>query len=142
MKRTLLFAVTIIALPILLVKAREHAAVKAEIPVGAELRGKLKAVRAQEGQRVRQGQILAILENDDYAAACALAVTQLRQARGETEVAAARARVDQAYAMWYKTFVRAPLSGVVVRKNLQAGDTVSETHSRPVVTLIPQPSAQ
>ena len=50
---------------------------------GAEVAGKLKAVRVTEGQRVRQGQILAILENDDYAAQCASAVAQLRQSEAE-----------------------------------------------------------
>ena len=42
--------------------------VSEDIKVGSELNGKLKAVLVDEGDRVRPGQVLAVLENDDYRA--------------------------------------------------------------------------
>jgi multidrug resistance efflux pump len=132
MKRILGIALAVMGLAGLLAAA--------EIKVGADLPGKVKFVRVQEGQRVRQGQILAILENDEQAARCAEAVAELRQAKTPVDMATARARVDQSYATWYKTFVRAPAAGVVVRRNLQAGDSILEIRETPVVTLaVPSP---
>lgn len=112
----------------------------AAVPVRAEVTGKVKAVRVTQGQRVRQGQILAILENDEQAARCAEAVTALREARGAADVAVARARVDQAYAAWYQTFVRAPFSGVVARTNLKPGDSIVVAKETAVITLNTAPS--
>ena len=39
-----------------------------DIQLGSELSGKLKSVNVEEGDRVRKGQVLAILENSDYRA--------------------------------------------------------------------------
>lgn len=39
-----------------------------DIQIGSELSGKLKSVNVEEGNRVRKGQVLAVLENADYAA--------------------------------------------------------------------------
>jgi HlyD family secretion protein len=48
-----------------------------EVRVGAEMSGKLRDVAVEEGDRVEAGQVLAILENDDYRARVALAEAQL-----------------------------------------------------------------
>jgi ABC exporter DevB family membrane fusion protein len=42
--------------------------VSEELKIGSELDGKLKSVAVEEGDRVRRGQVLAVLENADYAA--------------------------------------------------------------------------
>ncbi len=42
--------------------------VSEDIQLGSELSGKLKAVNVEEGDRVRKGQVLAVLENADYRA--------------------------------------------------------------------------
>src|SRR5262249_41442645 len=42
--------------------------VSEDIQLGSELSGKLKSVKVEEGNHVRQGQVLAELENADYRA--------------------------------------------------------------------------
>jgi ABC exporter DevB family membrane fusion protein len=39
-----------------------------DIKIGSELSGKLKSVKVEEGDAIRKGQVLAVLENDDYLA--------------------------------------------------------------------------
>lgn len=50
-----------------------------EVKVGAEMDGKLKAVLVEEGNRVRKGQVIAILENGDYIARVELAKAALEE---------------------------------------------------------------
>jgi HlyD family secretion protein len=57
------------------------------------------------------------------------------RSKGEAEVALARANVEQARAMWEKTFVRAPINGVILRKHLKPGESVSDMRDTPIVTL-------
>lgn len=57
------------------------------------------------------------------------------RARAEAEVTAARARLEEARALYEKTFIRAPIGGVVLRKHLKAGESVSEQRDTPIVTL-------
>ena len=47
--------------------------VSEDIKLGSELSGKLKFVNVEEGDPVRKGQVLAVLENDDYRAELASA---------------------------------------------------------------------
>ena len=42
--------------------------VSEDIAIGSELSGKLRSVLVEEGDRIRKGQVLAVLENDDYRA--------------------------------------------------------------------------
>jgi len=56
-------------------------------------------------------------------------------ARADAEVALARAALDEARAVLAKTFVRAPIDGVVLRKHRRAGETVSTQFESPVVTI-------
>lgn len=44
-----------------------------EIKVGSEIAGKLRAVPVEEGDRVQRGEVVAVLENDDYRARLASA---------------------------------------------------------------------
>jgi len=57
-----------------------------DVKVGSELSGKLREVIAEEGDRVKKGQVLAVLVNDDYRA----------------QVEASRAQVQQAEAAYQK----------------------------------------
>lgn len=50
-----------------------------EVKIGSELDGKLREVLVEEGQVVRKGQMLAVLENGDYAARIQLAKAGLRE---------------------------------------------------------------
>ena len=42
--------------------------VSEDIKIGSELSGKLRSVLVDEGDHIRKGQVLAVLENDDYRA--------------------------------------------------------------------------
>lgn len=117
-----------------------------QVQVGSLIPGKIKYVRAAEGAVVRKGQILAILEFDDSMAQCAAAeakleksLAALHEAKGEaakkaaeTEVAVARAEVQDARFDWENHFVRAPISGVVRHANAKAGEAVADG---PVITM-------
>jgi HlyD family secretion protein len=56
-----------------------------ELKIGSELDGKLARVLVDEGDRVRQGQVLAVLVNGDYAARVALAQADVRQREADLE---------------------------------------------------------
>ncbi len=57
------------------------------------------------------------------------------KARAEAEVCAARAQLEQARAVLADTVIRAPISGRVVRRHRQAGESVSPEQPTPIVTL-------
>ena len=65
-----------------------------DIRIGSELSGKLKSVNVEEGNRVRRGQVLAVLENADYSAAVlsAEADVKAKEAKLEKVVNGARAQ--------------------------------------------------
>jgi HlyD family secretion protein len=197
--------------------------VSEEVQVSAQLGGQLQRVTVEEGDRVSAGQVLAVLENDDYRARVASAeaewrlkeaearkvvngardqeraeaaaslreaqavlenakadherrrglyaeqvisreemdradqqlrvadarVEALRQhhslidadareedaARAASEVALAKAKLDEARAMCEKTFIRAPIGGVVLRRHRRAGESVSTQFDSPIVTI-------
>src|SRR5262249_14170129 len=46
-----------------------------------------------------------------------------------------QARLDEARATYEKTFVRAPISGIVLRKHRKPGESVSTQFDSPIVTL-------
>ncbi len=50
-----------------------------EVKVGSELAGKLREVRVEEGAQVKQGQVLAVLVNDEYRAAVENSQALVRQ---------------------------------------------------------------
>ncbi len=196
-----------------------------DIKVGSEISGKLKSVLVEEGDRVRRGQVLAILQNADYQAQVASAEADLARrgaelrkivngarteerrealavvneaqavmdnaraemerrqrlyrsgavsreeadryerefkvakarhdeaaqhyallddpareedrARGDADVALAKAQLDEARARYQKTLVRSPIDGVVLRKHHRAGESVtnSSNSADPIVTL-------
>jgi len=60
-------------------------AISEEIRVSSELSGRLKSVSVEEGDRVRKGQVLAQVENDDYSARVASAEAALAQREAELE---------------------------------------------------------
>jgi HlyD family secretion protein len=194
-----------------------------EIKVGSSLGGKLAAVLVEEGDVVRKGQTLAVLDNGDFRARVSVAEAQVRQAeaalrrvlngsrqqerrealaavraaeavlenaraerdrrlslfasgdlsrsdadraerefqvaqaraeearerhafidadareedraRAEADVAYARARLAEAKAMLDRTIIRSPISGVVLRKHLRAGEAVPDGAEAPIVTV-------
>jgi len=153
------------------VVARIRASVSAKIP------GRLASLTVDGGSDVRKGQVIARLDNDDYAAAVAEADANVASARAQVaeavadrdqsarearrvaqiheqspelvsvqEVEAAQARADQAAAragsaearvgaaaaaMRYaqatleNTYIRAPFTGTVLRKEAEVGEVVA-----------------
>lgn len=80
-----------------------------DVKVGSEISGKLKLMLVEEGDRVRRGQTLAVLVNDDYSAQVSSAQADLRQKEAalrkvvngarSTERLEARAAVGEAEAV-------------------------------------------
>lgn len=194
-----------------------------QVKIGSELDGRLRQVTVAEGERVRQGQVVAVIENGDYQARVELAKAALaeRQAeldrlvngnrpeerrearanireieaiadhakaerdrrqvlldrgaisrtefdaldreyrvaqarleaakerfafvdadarsdekmRAEAEVQRARAQIRESEAMLAKTLIRSPLNGVVLRRYLKTGESVSANGNTPIVAL-------
>lgn len=194
-----------------------------EVRVSSELSGRLKAVNVEEGDRVRGGQVLAEIQNDDYHARVREAEAELAEreaelrrtvngartqerseaaaamqaaeavlnnakreaerrrgladrsmisreeadrferarqvaqaqyeeaaqhfslvdadareedrARSEAAVATAKARLAEARAYLGKTYIRAPIGGVILRKLRHTGESVSTQFDSPVMTM-------
>lgn len=60
-------------------------ALSEEIRVSSEITGRLKSVTVEEGDRVRKGQVLAQIENDDYVARVSAAEAALAQREAELQ---------------------------------------------------------
>ena len=119
--------------------------------VQAQVEGSVKQVYAKEGQQVRQGDVLADLEDWDYRAALVAAQAKLGTANSAMNQALAgndgseagvqraqvdywRSEVDRARERLEKTHLRAPIAGVVstphiqnlAGKHLAVGDSFAE----------------
>jgi HlyD family secretion protein len=57
------------------------------------------------------------------------------RAEAESEVALARARLEETRALYEKTFVRAPIAGVVLRRYRKVGELVSTQFDSPIFTI-------
>lgn len=66
-----------------------------EIKVGSELEGRLSRVPVEEGQHVRAGEVIAILENADYLARVELASATVMQREAELERLVNGSRTEQ-----------------------------------------------
>ena len=194
-----------------------------EIRVASEISGKLRSVPVEEGDSVRKGQVIAVLENDDYRAQVASGEARLAErqavlrrvtngardqerreaweaveeakavlenaraeaqrreslyqkgviareesdraererkvaearyerelqrhrivndetreediAKAKADVSLAQAQLDEAQARLEKSYVRSPIDGVVLRKHLKEGESVSEMRDMPIVTV-------
>lgn len=66
-----------------------------EIKIGSDLDGRLRSVPVEEGQSVRAGQVLAELDNGDYAARVALARATLKEREAALERLLNGARAEE-----------------------------------------------
>jgi HlyD family secretion protein len=57
------------------------------------------------------------------------------QAKAEASVASARAQLAEARAIFEKSFLRAPMNGVILRKLRHTGESVSTQFDSPVITI-------
>lgn len=118
------------------------------VGVNSQLAGALLAIYAEEGVQVREGQVLARMDDRELAAQVASAeasytvaknaferAEQLRERqvitideyeRDRTAHAAAKAQLDQLRTRRGYATVRAPVTGVVLEKRAEAGDVVGQ----------------
>lgn len=107
--------------------------------------GIVKSVAAEEGSFVKQGAVLAALENADIKATLEMAKTALKFAKADYErqlkvkelidagkfdtfafkYEDAKNQLAFAQAKYDKTFLKAPFDGVIYAKTIEIGDTVS-----------------
>jgi ABC exporter DevB family membrane fusion protein len=99
---------------------RERVVSQAEADEAA--RAELVARARVEGARQRRDLITADAREEDAAQAAA-------------DVDLARARLDEARALYEKTFIRAPIDGMVLRRHRRAGESVSTEFDSPIVTM-------
>lgn len=194
-----------------------------EIRIASEISGKLRSVPVEEGDSVRKGQVIAVIENDDYRAQVASGEARLTErqavlrrvvngardqerreaweaveeakavlenaraeaerreslyqkgviareesdradrerkvaearyerelqrhrivddetreediAKAKADVSLAQAELDEARARLEKSYIKSPIDGVVLRKHLKEGESVSEMRDMPIVTV-------
>ncbi len=99
----------------------------AELAFGAV--GRVKEVDAQVGATVKAGAILAQIENDDLKSKLDVADEELvraktlqkSQAASRSNVIQAQGNYDAARVAYEKSIIRAPFDGIVVERNVEAG---------------------
>lgn len=90
------------------------------------------ADNADRAERVARARVSAARERLDLINADA---REEDRARADSEVSLARARLDEARAVYEKTFIRSPIDGVILQRLRQGGESVSTQFDSPVVTL-------
>lgn len=93
---------------------------------------KAEAEDAERAERVARARVDAAKQRLDLVNAEA---REEDHARAEADVHLARARVDEATAVYEKTLIRSPIDGVVLRRHRRAGESVSTQFDSPIVTL-------
>jgi HlyD family secretion protein len=91
-----------------------------------------EAEDADRAERVARARVEAARQRVDLINADA---REEDSAQAGADVRLARARLDEARAMYEKTFIRAPIDGVVLRRHRKAGESVSTQFESPIVTM-------
>jgi HlyD family secretion protein len=113
----------------------------AELAFGAV--GRVKEVHAQVGDAVKAGAILAQIENEDLKSILDVATEELARAKTlQKSQAASRSNVIQAQGSYdaariacEKSIIRAPFDGIVVERNVEAGQLSQITAVIPLAPL-------
>ena len=93
---------------------------------------KAEADDAERAERVARARVDAAKQRFDLVNADA---REEDNAKAEADVHLARARLDEATALYEKTLIRSPIDGVVLRRHRRAGESVSTQFDSPIVTL-------
>jgi len=93
---------------------------------------KAEADEADRVERVAAARVEAARQRVDLINADA---REEDRARADAAVDLARARLDEARALYEKTFIRAPIGGIVLRRHRKGGESVSTQFDSPIVTL-------
>lgn len=107
----------------------------------AERRRNLAAkgvISRDEADRYERALRVAQAEHDQASQHFALVDAEAREedrARAAAEVASAKAQLEEARAYLEKSYIRAPIGGVILKKLRHAGESVSTQFDSPVVTM-------
>jgi HlyD family secretion protein len=119
----------------------EAAAVLSNARVEAQRRSELYekgAVSREESDRARQAFEVAVAREEAARQRLALIMAPAREddkARAQAEIRIARSELEEARARLEKTVIRSPISGVVLHRHFQTGETYAPAPDRPIVTL-------
>lgn len=97
-----------------------------------------QVISQQELDRGEQAARVAVARLDAARLRSSLVAADAReedQAGADSDVALARARVDEARALLAKTTIVAPIDGVVLRRHRKAGENVSTQFDSPILTI-------
>jgi ABC exporter DevB family membrane fusion protein len=95
-------------------------------------------ISRDEADRYERGLLVARAQYEQATQHFALIDAEAREedrAKAEAEVATARARLAEARAYLEKSYIRAPISGVILRKLRHGGESVSTQFDSPVITM-------
>jgi len=113
----------------------ENAKSEAERRRGLAERG---VISRDEADRYERAYRVAQAEYEQVSQRFALVDAEAREedrSKAEANVAEARAQVAEARAIYEKSFLRAPMNGVVLRKLRHIGESVSTQFDSPVITM-------
>lgn len=105
--------------------------------------GRVKEVNCQLGQLVREGDILAQVENSDLKSRRDVALEELErakrlsqsQAASRSNVIQAQGNYDAAVSAFEKSLIKAPFDGIVVEQNLEEGQLSQITAVIPLAPI-------
>jgi ABC exporter DevB family membrane fusion protein len=95
-------------------------------------------ISRDEAERYERAYQVARAQYDQAAQHFALVDAEAREedrAHAEAAVATARAQLSEARAYFERTFIRAPINGVILRKLRHTGESVSTQFDSPVITM-------
>jgi RND family efflux transporter MFP subunit len=112
------------------------------VAVAAQVIARVLSVGARVGDRVKQGQLLIVLDDSDFAARHARAKAQYERVKGflahqaatTEQMEAATAEYLQAKAAMEHTRIGAPIDGVIAERHVEPGDLASP--GRPLLMLL------
>lgn len=88
--------------------------------------------KAEQALRVTTARVDSLRERHAFVTADA---REEDRARATADIALSRARLNEARALYEKTFVRSPIDGIVLRRYAKPGESVSTQFDSPIVTL-------
>jgi HlyD family secretion protein len=117
-----------------------------QVNIQAQVMGRIDKLYVKEGDVVKKGALLCLLDRSQYQANLTLAkanfdqqgrllaradtlfqkklIAQEQYEQAKTNFDVARAQLEQAQDQWEKTQITAPISGTIVKLNIEEGETV------------------
>ncbi len=114
-----------------LLTASGYVVARRKAVVSAKIQGRLAELRVEEGSRVREGEVLARLESQDYEAQVARSRAQVQQARAQ--ISAAQAALRRAEADLAEARRQVGVNERLTREQILPKDTLDASRSRVAV---------